>query len=223
MTRKYYKAGETSRDTEFFPSNKNGMPIWYFMKHHSNSFRGRAGLYLISVYMPSYRRFVKIGLSTNLQARFAYYQTAMFPIWNHARIHAIYVKRADRIEKSNWTEGKAVPTALKKAEGRVHDELLERGFDHCGPEWFNCSVNECVKIMSLFHFGTLEPPTRADGHLCEAYIFSETDMIRVEDDYVNISQLAEPKTTGRPTKLTAKMKESKAQELERSQNAQRKK
>ncbi len=56
MTRKYFKQDESIRKKEFFPSNKNGMPIWYFMKHFSKQFSGRAGLYCISMYMPAYRR-----------------------------------------------------------------------------------------------------------------------------------------------------------------------
>jgi hypothetical protein len=151
-----------------------------------------------------------------MAVRFGHYQTALFPIWNAARVHAVFIKRHDRISQATWDEGKQLPTALKKAEKRIHDELLERGYKHCGPEWFNCSVNETVTKLALFHYGSLDPPEAADGHNCEAYMFSPTEMIRLEDDYVNIAQLAEPKQSARPAKLTEKMKESKKQEAERS-------
>jgi hypothetical protein len=122
----------------------------------------------------------------------------------------------DAIVSAKWDEGKQLPTALKKANKRIHDELLERGYKHCGPEWFNSSVNEKVNIMALFHYGSLDPPEAADGQTCEAYIFSPTETIRLEDNYVNIAQLAEPKQSTRPSKLTDKMKESKEQDAGRS-------
>ncbi len=59
-------------------------------------------------------------------------------------------------------------------------------------------------------------PEKANGHNCEAYVFSPTEMIRVEDDFINISQLAEPKTTDRASKPTEKMRESQEQDTERS-------
>ena len=57
-------------DREFFPSPKNGMPLKYWMAHYGKEFDGKAGLYLISVYLKSYARFSKVGLATNLKTRF---------------------------------------------------------------------------------------------------------------------------------------------------------
>ena len=222
MTRKYYKKDETERQDQFYPSNTNGCPIWYFMKNFAKLFQGKAGVYCISVFMPSYRRFIKIGISTNMAVRMNHYQTALFPIWKHARIHALFIKRSDRIQQRDFDEGGAMPSALKRAEKRIHDELLSRKIDHCGPEWFHVSVNEAVKIMALFHFGSKELGERADGHNCEAYIFGgledKYEMIRVEDDFINAIELAEPKRhEGVERKMTEKMRASKQQESERKQ------
>jgi hypothetical protein len=206
----YTKPGDTVNDHEFYPSPKNGMPLKYWMTHFGKEFDGRAGLYLISVYLKAYSRFSKVGLATNLKTRFFFYQTAWWPVMAHARIHGVWLKKADRTQKSDWTGSGLPNTILVKAEARIHAEITANGFEMHG-EWAQVSVNQMVKWLNLFHFGSLTstPPEEWDGHGMEAYLFTNTlKMIIIEDTFVSAAELYENRKGDRTRKKSQKQREA---------------
>lgn len=217
--KRYFKEGETFRDKPFFPSNKNGMPIPEFLSLYRNNkeLKGKDCLYLITVYLKAYGRYSKVGLCTDIGTRMSFYRTSWWPIIDHARIHGLWLKKGNNTRKAEAGGAKKPATVVYRAEQRVHDEVLAHGFEMMG-EWARVSVNQMVKWLNLFHFGSLtaDPQEKADGHGMAVFLFTDThEMIRVDDEFVNADELAENVVGTRVRKKSKRQLESEGQPEEK--------
>jgi hypothetical protein len=104
----------TIEGKEFKPNNSNGISASYFMKYLSKAFKDKHCLYVISVYARNFRRYVKIGKTTDMQTRLGYYMTSLYPIFTEVLLHAVFIKRSNAIPVVQKT-GKPI-TSLAKAE-----------------------------------------------------------------------------------------------------------
>jgi hypothetical protein len=188
----------TIEGKEFHPNNRNGISASFFMKYLSKGFKDKHCLYVISVFARNFRRYVKIGKTTDMQTRLGYYMTSLYPIWTEVLLHAVYVKRSNAIPVIQRA-GKPI-TSLAKAEARVHTCLKGLGYKHFG-EWYQVGIPTLLPIMTNFHFGNKDPPLEGDGPGCDAFLFCGSmegnKKFKIEREYLNAERIRDIVTSSR--------------------------
>jgi hypothetical protein len=188
----------TINGKEFRPNNSNGISASYFMKYMAKAFKDKHCLYVISVFARNFRRYVKIGKTTDMQTRLGYYMTSLYPIWTEVLLHAVFVKRSNAMPVVQKA-GKPI-TSLAKAEVRVHTCLKGLDYKHFG-EWYQVGIPTLIPIMTDFHFGLEDPPTEGDGPNCGAFLFCGSNdgnkTFPIEREYLNAEKIRDIVTSSR--------------------------
>jgi T5orf172 domain len=149
--------------------SKDGMDLDDFLANTklTEKFK-RAGLYIISVNIPQYHNYIKIGLSSNLVARLMGHRTTLYPISAMIRLHCLAIKRNDLNPEESGTKKVSF---MYKAEQRVKTELAKLNLKPLG-EWYQIAIPKLTELFLNLHFGDEEEKYQADGYSCLFYIFN---------------------------------------------------
>ena len=159
--------------------SKDGMDLDEFLanKELTANFK-RAGIYIISVNIPQYDNYIKIGLSSNLVARLMGHRTTLYPVHPLIRVHCLAIKRNDLIPEDS---GVKKVSFMYKAEERVKLYLAKRNLKPLG-EWYQIAVPELTELFLNLHFGDEEEGMESDGLSCLFYIFNPRNCYEVKKE-----------------------------------------
>jgi len=159
--------------------SKDGMDLDDFLANTklTSDFK-KAGIYIISVNIPQYHNYIKIGLSSNLVARLMGHRTTLYPISASIRLHCLAIKRNDL--NAEDTGNKKV-SFMYKAEQRVKAELAKQKLKPLG-EWYQVAIPKLTELFLNLHFGDEEENMRSDGLSCLFYIFNNRNCYMVKKE-----------------------------------------
>ena len=138
----------------------------------------RGGLYMISVNIPAFDNYIKIGLSSNLVARLSGHRTSLYPVSAHIRVPCLAIKRTDLNPDEGETK-KAKVSFMYKAEQHVKKYLSKNNFVPKG-DWYKIHIPDLLRIMLNEHFGDEATQIRADGFKCLFYVLNNQKCFEIK-------------------------------------------
>ena len=165
----------------------------------------RGGLYMISVDIPAFDKYIKIGLSSNLVARLSGHRTSLYPVHAHIRVHCLAIKRTDLNPDLGETKTAKV-SFMYKAEQKVKEYLEKIKIIPKG-EWYQIAIPDLIKIFLKEHFGDKEEEIKGDGLNCPFYVLNSQKCFKINKDMADNMIMAEERTRSARNKQMQTIKE----------------
>lgn len=172
------------------------------------------GLYVVSVNIPEYEGFYKVGMSDvgGLTSRMSDFQTMFFPIRDKVIIHLLINKPQGR--RVSQATNKNMITATRYAEQSLHKALIKARWKNEGTgEWFKQprgqTIDNIIQMAFLHHYGDKEQNIKADGGHCKFCIMEPNDSRKVpkplveegeEPDHVVLEDIKQGSRNIKPTR-----------------------
>ena len=184
----------------------DGMHLDKFLSNPNlTSMFRRGGLYMISVDIPAFDKYIKIGLSSNLVARLSGHRTSLYPVHAHIRVHCLAMKRTDL--NPDLGESKTAKVSfMYKAEQKVKAYLEKIKIVPKG-EWYQIAIPDLIKIFLNEHFGDQEENIRGDGLNCPFYVLNSHKCFRINKEMETNKIVAEQRTRSSRNKQKQIIKE----------------
>ena len=156
------------------------------------------GIYLISVKLDAYNKYIKIGMSkTNMISRISSHRTTLYPVHEFLKVHCMAMKpQNSNPQDQDIRDLKA--TFVRKAEKHIKDYLNNlKNQPPVHGEWYQVAVPRLIEIMSMYHFGDKSQNIPADGYNCKFYVFSPETCTPISKTQWNATKPEPIKTSSR--------------------------